>query len=409
MFAIRKRMSLVMFLSLLILANIKTFTGTPFSIIVANIIALQRWSVYTGLILLGLFAAKSPSTEKRAIAHAFHLIYFVIIFMSSVNSINPTLTIERGIAMVLLYGATFYGLYNCIDSHKTLSDICEKMVWLSLAINIIPWFFIEDISTMFIVGRYAGIIRSATGSAAINVFLFPLALSNYYITKKKIHIYIAIFLVALVFISFTRTAFIILILCIIFYYSQHFRKAKYALLTIGTIAILTAIVSFFVFGIWLPARLVRIETLPQMGGRVMAWTVASEIISRRPFAGFGFGTEEFLYDYFDYKLIGHAGKYFHNSFLGLAAQLGIPFTVFYFTGLFLYLFFAIGFTNTITDLTKRSLAIGLNTVIMVGIMYCFSESYIYSAGNFFNFVYLISCAMFLKIVALESINQKSIE
>lgn len=409
MFCLRKRVSVVIFLSLITLITIKTFTGTPFAFVILKIITLQRWAVYFGFILLGLLGQKSLTASKLPKIHMFHFLYLSMLFITIFYSINPGLTIQRAIAMVLLYVATFYGIYNCIDNYKTIVDICKKMVLFSVFINVVPWFFMKDISVMFVLGRYAGIINSATGSAALNVFLFPLALTMYHMTKKKRYICIAIILVGFIFLSYARTAFIVLVLALIFYYAQYFRKMKYAVTLFGILAVLTSIFSFFVFGIWLPGRLVRIETLGGLGGRLIAWGAANSIISKRPITGFGFGTEELLFDYCRMDVTGHGGKYFHNSLLGLAAQIGIPFTIFYFIGVFYFFLFCLRFSETIDHPKKRILAIGFNTLLLIGVLYCFAESYIYSPGNFLAFIFFMIGAVYLKMIAFEENGQMYME
>jgi O-antigen ligase len=77
------------------------------------------------------------------------------------------------------------------------------------------------------------------------------------------------------------------------------------------------------------SRAVRPGTIADLGGRTVVWRGATELTGHRPLQGYGFGTEELaLLTYRDahvaeFEKAGFQGSYAHESYLGLAVQVGV--------------------------------------------------------------------------------------
>lgn len=92
----------------------------------------------------------------------------------------------------------------------------------------------------------------------------------------------------------------------------------------------------------------------------------------------------------------HQGKYMHNSYLGLAYQLGIVGTAVLFIPLF-----GLAFKATIR-LLRRQLTLrqsGYVAVLLTGLVAAGSESWIYSVGNAFCFPFWTAIMLLIRSLA----------
>lgn len=353
-----------------------------------------RWSLYTGLIVTGIIYGQRH-TVRKVIPPDLILFFFAgAIMLSYFVSIDPPMTLKRGFSVGLMYFALFFGLYTYITDVDKIYKILRGMVLFVIVYNILS--IIPGMIRLTATGRLAGLSGHPGGTSIINVSILPIAFMNYIMDRRRINLLPIIFIIACMYFTYSRAGIITMISSFILFYGLYFRNTKVIFIFIALLTVATIFISFFTFGIWLPERLVRLENLPVLGGRLEAWAAAREIIAKRPFFGFGFGTEEFLSSHFGITFFHHSGAYFHNSFLGLALQIGVPATIIFFSIIVYFTISTFRFIATIEDAHYRLLGITLANILFIGLMYCFSESWIYSAGNILAFIYFIAVVLVLR-------------
>jgi O-antigen ligase len=346
-----------------------------------------RWTIYVGFVLFGFLYGQRRTMRKFIMSDLLMLSFVTIALASYLVSLKPDLTIKRMVSVVLMYSAFFFGLYTYVDSMDKLYRILRFLLFGIIIYNVLS--IMPGIFELDVRGRLVGLSSFAGKTAAVNAFMLPIALAVYLIDRKRINLFVIFFVAATAYFTYARAAFACMLLSSILFYAQYFGNKKLMFVITVLLALATALVSFYLFGIWLPERLVRIETLPLLGGRLEIWGVAREIIARRPLIGFGFGTEELVIPYFGYRMVGHPGGYLHTSFLGLAVQLGVPATVIFFGVIFYFTISLVRFTTAIENRRTKLIGLALSGMLFVGLLYCFSESWIYSAGNDLAYIYYI--------------------
>jgi len=123
-------------------------------------------------------------------------------------------------------------------------------------------------------------------------------------------------------------------------------------------------------------------------GRVEKWKTMVSLIKKRPLLGYGFGTEDLLFRHFGLKF-ETPGLYAHNTFLGMAVQMGVLGFILFFSPLF-YLLFR-------SSKTKDNLVYALNGMIIGGLTVGFFESWIYSVGSAFAFPFWVGIVILLRL------------
>ena len=108
--------------------------------------------------------------------------------------------------------------------------------------------------------------------------------------------------------------------------------------------VLFSSISFILIAVWIIEiavkkfflSYIRADTISLLGGRLLIWPIAIDLIKAKPIFGYGFGVEEKVITtsgiFFPGQLVIQKkfGYYAHNSYLGMLIQLGIVgFTIFF--------------------------------------------------------------------------------
>jgi len=120
------------------------------------------------------------------------------------------------------------------------------------------------------------------------------------------------------------------------------------------------------------------------------------MMAQHPWRGFGFGIEDSLFERFNYVFEMHSGGTVHNSFLGLALQLGwIPPFILYSA----FLIFLIQSFQKIIHLDSKHqpLMAALYASILSGFLTSFFESWLYSAGGIIAFPFFVFMMLLMRM------------
>ena len=123
----------------------------------------------------------------------------------------------------------------------------------------------------------------------------------------------------------------------------------------------------------------------QASNRTFFWDLGRGYIEKRPDFGHGFGTDVLIHDYYGIALVdlGLRGAGVMSSYYGLAVQIGQPFAYCFFGAI--WGFVSHSFIKYWRDYEIASLV----GTITSGLVLCFFENVIYSAGNNFCFLFWI--------------------
>lgn len=144
---------------------------------------------------------------------------------------------------------------------------------------------------------------------------------------------------------------------------------------------------------------VRPETFWVLGGRTEHWSLALRFIMERPWLGYGFGAEDRILDWAGVRLVVGQGALFHNTFLGLALQTGVLVA-----GFFIAVWggFVAASVRTAWSAPSSSVAGGLTGCLLAGTVTMVFESWAFSPGSPFAFMFWVLVVMRIRQTELDS-------
>ena len=356
----------------------------------------SRFLCYGLISLAGLFELHKGELRKLRVIDliAFGILTFA--FFSYSYSLYPKWTLLRSTGNLVMYVAIFWALWS--SCHK-LGDVYKLInalifVWfVYYLINVIFLYFRPQDSFIVMTEndyvaqayrRFSGVSSNPNGIGNFSAIILPLVFWNFQRKRNLLNLFLLIAVSFSLVYSFSRNAFVCGVIGVAVYLYLSVQRHGAFFFLCAVFLIVFAITYIDLFGMFLPTALVRAESVSILGGRLEGWQAALDLIKAHPWRGYGFGIEDFLFDYFGYDFQTHAGAYVHNSFLGLAVQLGwiVP-SVFYSS---LVLFLVRSFSKIMgLDNGLRLFAIALYSSLISGLVNSVFETWIYSAGGIFAF------------------------
>lgn len=331
-----------------------------------------KWSaprvrrVYLGIVTRGLRI------------QALVAVFFALAFLSAIWSLSPVTTIARTGSFLLLAVVVFWFLWGHFDRIERIESMLTLLLVVGVALGIAGFFADLERGPSVIVteglNRYAGMMVNPNWVGAFCVLLLPLA---YWYARSRnawLGIGAALVLLASIALSGQRSA-LVAVGLLAFYQLVRKRSLLFwgiaAVAGVGgwaAIALGFADTSSFV-------AYLRLEK--GFSGRTEAWVDSWGFFLQRPLVGYGFGVEDRIIDHFGKHYQLHAGAYFHNSFIGMALQLGaVGFVLFYGP-----LFYLLVCRRTRQLARVSTLANALRMVAIAGLVIAVWESWLYSTGN----------------------------
>ena len=151
----------------------------------------------------------------------------------------------------------------------------------------------------------------------------------------------------------------------------------------------------------------RSQHATTLSSRTDKWRVGLEYFLERPLQGFGFGTEDQLFDYHDVEDNAYirTGSYFHNSFLGLSLQVGLIGALLFYVplGILLYREMCVSFIDQHDSLRTSLLAVALTCMVAA-----IASSDLYSMGNTKALPFWISIMLLVRYRYASNIGKKDV-
>lgn len=362
----------------LMVSQTQYFTANP----VADAI---RWTLLGTLCVM--FLLRPRGTVK--LRHPGLVDWFIGVFMtmalaSFLYSGTPSLTLQRAISTLLLYGAAFWTIWFYADMVRgeRIARSLLAMTTLMFIAGLVAYAVTED---TLMAGRFRGVFANPNAVGMLGILFLPVAVANLVRSRKASALLVVLLMAASVIFSGSRNGVLAASLALLLMLLRVRAWRAFTLLAVAATVIYLVMpevsdtVGTAPKGL---ARLMSGDRIATGGGRVEAWQAAIPIIRQKVAFGYGFGTEELIFQGMTFRI--HRGAYVHNSYLGLAYQLGLVGAVLFFLPLAGFL---------IRRMFKRG-AIPVQTaayeaVLLGGLIACLFESWIYSAGNAFAFPFWI--------------------
>ncbi len=373
-------------------------TATQF-VVVNNIMEAIRWIPYIIFaFIFGSILMKNKNLPREI--EWFDKIMFIIIiimFLSVFYSIDPLMTIKRSGTFLLLYVSVFWVIYPKIQSKGDIEKVIDLILYAAFVpymFSIIVLFF-PDIG--FWGNRFRGYFINPNTVGVLSAILLPLVFWKT-LDRNSRWIKVLLFLILfLLLISGSRSGILGSIIgggYYIFVTKKEWRiptlfLSILSLILIYTIGkdVLTSLSSYLRINLQSGSGdFTSWEAISS--GRGEQWRIMGALFKKKPFSGYGFGTEDLLFRKLEVEFKGR-GFYAHNSFLGIAVQVG-------FFGALL-LFFPIFYLIFSTVERESNISAALKGVLIGGLVSSFFESWFYSVGSAFAFPFWICVALLLKI------------
>ncbi len=367
---------------------------------------IARWSLLALLSALNLIRPKRQLRSRKPLSvDGMAVVFLVFAAASALYSIAPSLTLLRTGTVLLLYVAVFWTVWNYANAAgqdrvtDTLIMAASLILVAGVAASILPSVAGSEAATgAWMGGRFRGIMANPNAIGMMGILFLPLVVSRFMRRRRTLDLGLLALIVGTVVLSGSRNGVLAASISVL-YLLLRSRAWKAGLALAAVTAVLyLAMTSYLSFqdvavtqGI---ARLAPDEALRTGGGRVEAWQVALPLIQQQLVFGHGFGTEELIFRGMKFHL--HVGAYVHNSYLGIAYQLGL-------VGAALLFLPLIGLLISRQFAKEHSIRMfGYEAMLLGGIAASFLESWIYSVGNAFAFPFWICVMLLLRAARLPS-------
>jgi O-antigen ligase len=348
---------------------------------------LSRWR-WPLLLLVGATCSVLALSARRRIRPAWSLLAIAgvaaFFYGSSRWSIAPSLTTERSISICLLAAAVVAVAWYRGNSEAQTTQTIKAVL---LPITILFWVLtpIYGFDTSLVERgelRTAGPMSNPNGMGILAAMLVPVALEVWNSSSRKRDRYVwgtaLMTCLAMVALSGTRSAIVAVVsVLILIAVIRGSRRQMVRLSVLGSLVAVSYVIVETSGLRELLERYFRTESLLTASGRVEAWNTGIDLLRLRPDFGYGFGTEDLLFEHFRMRFTEHSGLMVHNSYLGLALQVGIPAAAI----CYLLLFFLAGRGVWTSRKRQRGPTAALVGCLIAGLIIAFSESWLYSAGN----------------------------
>ena len=360
---------------------------------------IGRWTLLALLSGLNLRRPKPQLRSRKAFTvDGIAAVFLVFAAASALYSIAPSLTLLRAGTVLLLYLAVFWTIWHYANAvgEDRVTDILIAVAFIVLiagvAASIVPSRAGSEATVgAWSGGRFRGIMANPNAIGMMGILFLPLVVSRFMRRRRTADLVLLALISGSVVLSGSRNGVLAASISVLYLLLR--AKAWKAGLAIAAVTgiLYLAMTSYVSFNdVAITPGIARLApdaaNLRAGGGRVEAWQVAIPLIQQQLIFGHGFGTEELIFRGMSFHM--HVGAYVHNSYLGIAYQLGIVGGVLLFLplyGLFIRRQFAK--ENSIRTF-------GYEAMLLGGIAASFLESWIYSVGNAFAFPFWI-CVMLL--------------
>jgi hypothetical protein len=305
--------------------------------------------------------------------------FLTLAFYSKTYSIMPQITLERSISAALFYLAVFWGVWNYARDVDRISIVIQQFLTAAALVFLLGFLLIGGSS------RFSGFFGSPNTIGVLASILTPLALWAFLAERRRSALYLLVMIAASLVLGGSRAGILSVAASVFYFFFASYRSRRITIVVWTFFLTALLLVAVEIFGAGLMKDFFRWDTLTTGSGRFEAWREVMRLLSYRPLWGYGFGTEDHLFAAFDVVFYEHYGAFAHNSYIGLASQLGLIGVVLLFVPLTCF------FTRRMMAVRRMEagpsfqLQVALNASILGGLINAIFESWVVSAGNAYAF------------------------
>ncbi len=349
-----------------------------------SVMAMGRWIALGATVAVSFVAGLHAGRRVRL--RFIVLLPFLMgayFYLTMFWSVNPDLTVDRSVSVLLLATSVLGVIWYAGSSISSLEQAIKAVLLpISLLFWILTAIYGFDLSYYIERGqlRTPGPMLNPNGIGVLGALLAPVAYYLWQTTRPRSTVWLGSLLtcVLMVLLSGTRGALAAILLAFTLISLTRKRSFSMGVFVSGALASI-GFVAVDIYGLpEIVHSYLRTESLASGSGRWEAWAAAVELLRERPWTGYGFGTEDLLFDQFGIRFFEHGGAMVHNSYLGLSLQIGLLGAAIFFYPLILV---ALKGVRASMKSKEDSMLSSLVGTLIAGLVICFTESWIYSAGN----------------------------
>jgi O-antigen ligase len=372
----------------------------------SDVLEAGRWVVMILAAVMSFIAVVRLGSGIGVRLALIPLLILSFLFATALWSVDPSLTLERAGAVMVLAAAVMSTLWYVGDS---LPDMERAMKAIVMPVIVLFWALalVYGFDMSFYekgLWRTPGPMLNPNSIATISALLAPVA---HYLWReggrgRRLWSVALFTFLGMIVLSGSRTGLLAVIAGMGFVMAARTRSPS-------AVVLLLPCLGFVGYVLWemtgfqdALGTYLRVEFLSTGSGRLEAWAAGIQLLGDRIWFGYGFGTEDLLFRLFDFVFEIHQGDYVHNSYLGLALQIGIVAAPL----VFLWML-AISVKGFRAGLAHRDrITIALEATVISGLALAVGESWFYSAGNAYSLPFwLLFGILVQRTRSLRSIDQ----
>lgn len=302
-----------------------------------------------------------------------------IAFLSAIWSVDPTRTLRYAATLVPLFCAGYVLTWRFRMDGARDQFVGSAITVAAIVLGPTAILAVRDGPTLYMNGgipRFSGILDNPNWGGLMAALSLPLALW-WAIERHRVLGTLAVVAIAAgLMLSGHRTSYLAFgVSVLLLLPRRHTARALGVLGGLGAVILLLFAPGGMLSGT-VSAAFFRIQN--PLTGRELLWQMATDYIAHRPILGFGFGTENIIQGIMVTEGVPYQiSASFHNSFLGLAVQIGPALALAFFAGLA-----AITFRRRTRELARVAMQVrAARATLAAGLIICIGESWIYSVGN----------------------------
>ncbi|MDB4432931.1 hypothetical protein N9135_01340 [Akkermansiaceae bacterium] len=358
---------------------------------------LGRWLVLAGACGLGLYHGfgRGPAKQIGLVTADFWVWVILLFFaMSSFWSIDPFYSFQRSVSCALLYGATFWYLWDYADrrGETSLLQIFLRTTAVILGLNLLLYGLLSP--GLLLARRFQGIFENPNNLGLICAISLPLVFAELFKSRSRWNWFcFGVFALSLLLCG-SRTGLVAALAGMIIIWALKIIRGNRMATAFGVAMFL--LITALLLSNFFQENIAREETVVTLSNRTLFWELAKEeYIPARPWLGHGFGTDGLVHDHYgvvlsDLKIRGYGVM---SSYYGLAVAIGIPAAVFFF------LLVAFVLVSALIRFRKHPPIVALAATIVAGLLVGITESAICSVGNCFAYLFWTVFALLVRRLA----------
>lgn len=305
------------------------------------------------------------------------IVFLTLFLVSEIWTIQPWITSQRAISMVLLYGCSFWTLWEYADrfSEQLLIQRLLQTLCIILTVNLLSAFVLPS---AWLAGRFRGVFINPNNIGLMLCVVMPLAISQCLYARQRLSLATTVVFFLSLIACGSRSTMLGTAVATVMILISLFVKRSVQVIIVSILALVG--LAFFIQTDFFTTNILRESSLTTASNRTFFWNLGKTYISYRPDFGHGFGTDTIIHDYYGIVLrdLSLRGAGVMSSYYGLAVQIGWPLTYGFFSLLWGFILYC--FSKYWQDYRLVSLLSALTS----GLIVCIFEPAITSAGNVFS-------------------------